>query len=246
MRPPCCSPSTAVKVHLFSPAGHLEKFMVRGMSNLAMIPSASNSMDPRVAVYLRVSTETQIHDSQEAELRDYCNRRGWSNVEWYRDTASGAKQDRRGLTDLMQKVRRGKVDIVLAIKLDRLARSLSHLAQLIAELQVNRVALVCPSQGIDTSNSNPAAALQVNILAAVAQFERELITERVRAGVAAAKARGVRMGRPATPERRKQQVLDLANQGGAAKAISQQLRIPYSSVTQIIRDAGIPPELQET
>ena len=69
----------------------------------------------------------------------------------------------------------GKVDIVLAFKLDRLARSLSHLAQLIAELQVNRVALVCPSQGIDTSNSNPAAHLQLNILAAVAQFERELI-----------------------------------------------------------------------
>ena len=192
-------------------------------------------METRVAVYLRVSTDTQIHDSQEAEMRDYCTRRGWANIEWYRDTASGAKQDRRGLSDLMQKVRRGKVDVVLAFKLDRLARSLSHLAQLIAELQVHRVALVCPSQGIDTSNSNPAAALQVNILAAVAQFERELITERVRAGVAAAKARGVKMGRPATPERRKRQVADLVEQGMTAKAISDRLRMPYSTVTQLIR-----------
>ena len=200
-----------------------------------MISSGSNDMETRVAVYLRVSTDTQIHDSQEAEMRDYCTRRGWANIEWYRDTASGAKQDRRGLSDLMQKVRRGKVDVVLAFKLDRLARSLSHLAQLIAELQVHRVALVCPSQGIDTSNSNPAAALQVNILAAVAQFERDLITERVRAGVAAAKARGVKMGRPATPERRKRQVADLVEQGLTAKAISDRLRMPYSTVPQLIR-----------
>lgn len=192
-------------------------------------------MDQRVAVYLRVSTDTQIHDSQEAELRDYCNRRGWTHIEWYRDTASGAKQDRRGLSDLMQKVRRGKVDVVLAFKLDRLARSLSHLAQLIAELQVHRVALVCPSQGIDTSNSNPAAHLQLNILAAVAQFERELITERVRAGVAAAKARGVRMGRPATPDKRKSQMVALAERGMSARTISEQLRIPYSTVTQLLR-----------
>jgi putative DNA-invertase from lambdoid prophage Rac len=229
------SPSSAEKLNLFSPAGHLEKSMVRGMSNVDMIPSASNGMDSRVAVYLRVSTDTQIHDSQEAELRDYCNRRGWADIEWYRDTASGAKQDRRGLSDLMQKVRRGKVDIVLAFKLDRLARSLSHLAQLIAELQINRVALVCPSQGIDTSNSNPAASLQLNILAAVAQFERELITERVRAGVAAAKARGVRMGWPATPDGKKRKVEELVAQGMTARAISDQLRIPYSTVTQLIR-----------
>lgn len=200
-----------------------------------MIFGASICMDPRVAVYLRVSTDTQIHDSQEAELRDYCVRRGWGNVEWYRDTASGAKQDRQGLTELMQKVRRGKVDVVLAFKLDRLARSLSHLAQLIAELQAHRVALVCPSQGIDTSNSNPAAHLQMNILAAVAQFERELITERVRAGVAAAKARGVRMGRPTTSDRKKRQVAALATTGMSAKGISEQLRVPYSTVTQLLR-----------
>ena len=104
-------------------------------------------MEPKVAAYLRVSTENQIHDSQEAELREYCTRKGGGDVEWYRDTASGA-QDRKGLNDLMQKVRRGKVDIILAFKLDRIARSLSHLAQFIAELQINRVALVCPVRAL--------------------------------------------------------------------------------------------------
>jgi DNA invertase Pin-like site-specific DNA recombinase len=195
-------------------------------------------MELRVAVYLRVSTDNQTHDSQEKELQEYCLRRGWSNVEWYRDTASGAKQDRQGLNELMIKVRRGKVDIILAFKLDRLARSLGHLAQLIAELQNHQVALVCPSQGIDTSNNkyNPAAQLQLNILAAVAQFEKELITERVNAGIAAAKARGVKLGRPTSSGKRKQEVLELYQQGLKAKEIAGQLGMAYSTVTEVIRE----------
>jgi putative DNA-invertase from lambdoid prophage Rac len=72
-----------------------------------------------------------------------------------------------------------KVDIVMCYKLDRLGRSLAHLAQLIAEFQTHGVALVCTSQGIDTTNSNPAAQLQLNILCAVAECEREIIRERV-------------------------------------------------------------------
>ena len=192
-------------------------------------------MEPRVAVYLRVSTENQHHDSQESELQDYCQRRGWNRTECFLDTASGAKQDRSGLNDLMQKVRRGKVDIVLAFKLDRIGRSLSHLAQVLAELQANRVALVVPSQGIDTSNGNPAAHLQLNILAAVAQFERELITERVKAGVAAAKARGVKMGRPLQAEHRAAKVEVLMTKGFSAAQISSSLKIPYSTVTELIR-----------
>jgi DNA invertase Pin-like site-specific DNA recombinase len=194
-------------------------------------------MELRVAVYLRVSTDNQTHDSQEKELQEYCLRRGWSNVEWYRDTASGAKQDRQGLNELMIKVRRGKVDIILAFKLDRLARSLGHLAQLIAELQNHQVALVCPSQGIDTSNNkyNPAAQLQLNILAAVAQFEKELITERVNAGIAAAKARGVKLGRPTSSGKRKKEVLELHQQGLKAKDIAARLGMAYSTVTEMIR-----------
>jgi putative DNA-invertase from lambdoid prophage Rac len=193
-------------------------------------------MEPRVAIYVRVSTESQIHDSQESELQDYCQRRGWNRIEYFRDIASGAKQDRSGLNDLMQKVRRGKVDIVLAFKLDRLARSLGHFAQIIAELQTHQTALVVPTQGIDTSNGNPAAHLQLNILAAVAQFERELITERVRAGVAAAKARGVKMGRPSINRHKKLQVVELSASGKKPSEIAEKLRIAYSSVTEILRE----------
>jgi DNA invertase Pin-like site-specific DNA recombinase len=190
----------------------------------------------RVALYLRVSTDHQSHDSQRAELEDYCQRRGWKSPQWFIDTASGAKQSRNGLNALMDLVRRGKVDAVVTFKLDRLARSLCHLAQLIAELQAHSVALVCPSQGIDTSNANPAAMLQINVLAAVAQFERELITERVNAGLAAAKLRGVRLGRPARSPKLKQRVACLLKDGLSAKAVSEKLSVPYSSVTELARE----------
>jgi len=114
-------------------------------------------MNPRVAIYLRVSTEHQNHESQRTELEEYCQRRGWTKVRWFADTASGTKQSRDSLNELMELVRRGRLDTVVAFKLDRLARSLSHLASLIAELQTHKVALVCPSRGIDTSNGSPCA-----------------------------------------------------------------------------------------
>src|ERR1700745_1381079 len=152
----------------------------------------------RVVIYSRVSTDRQIHDSQLQEVRAYCARRGWHDAEEFSDTASGAKTNRQGLDALMALVRRGRIDAIVCFKLDRLGRSLAHLAQLIGELQTNRVALLCTSQGIDTSATNPAAQLQLNILCAVAEFEREIIRERVNAGLKAARARGIRLGRPST------------------------------------------------
>jgi len=193
-------------------------------------------MGPRVAVYLRVSTDQQTHDSQEAELRHYCEHRRWSDVQWINDVGSGVKQDRAGLSQLMALVYRGKVDVVLTYKLDRLARSLSQLAYIIAELQSHHVAFVCPSQGIDTSNSNPAAQLQINILGAVAQFERELITERVKAGVNAAKERGVKLGRPEKHSGRIVQVRDMVAQGVSAAEIGRTLGIPYSTAGELVRE----------
>ena len=102
------------------------------------------------------------------------------------------------------------------------------------------MALVCPTQGIDTSNSNPAAQLQINILGAVAQFERELITERVQAGVNAAKQRGVKMGRPAKNQKHVEQVKKLMAVFWPAE-IARRLGLPYSTVSELVREikAGI-------
>ena len=145
---------------------------------------------------MRVSTGDQDLSRQRLELREYCERRGWDEVEEFEDVVSGSSSSRVGLDEMMSKVRRGKLEVVLASHLDRLGRSLSHLVQMFGELKGCGCALVVPGQGIDTSKSNPAGELQMNILGAVSEFERGLIRERTVAGLAGAKARGVKLGRP--------------------------------------------------
>jgi len=154
----------------------------------------------RLVIYGRVSTADQSHESQLREIREFCARR-WADSEeviTITDTASGAKTSREGLDRLMKLVRRGKVDVIVCYKLDRLGRSLPHLAQIISELDQHNVSLVATSQGIDTNHDSPAGRLQMHVLIAVAEFERSLIVERVRAGQVAARAKGVTFGRPAT------------------------------------------------
>lgn len=160
-----------------------------------------------VAFYTRVSTLQQTVEPQLIELKAYAAQRGWMVVEQHSDTISGSKADRPGLAQLMEGVRAKRFEAVLAVKLDRMARSLVHFGKLADEFLKHGVALILTSQGIDTSASNPCGKFQQNILAAVAEFERDLIRERTRAGLAAARARGAVLGRcsptmPAAPERR--------------------------------------------
>ena len=188
----------------------------------------------RVAIYLRVSTDRQTTDSQAIELREYCARRGWDEAREFSDTASGAKCSRSGLDSLMKEVRRGRVDVIVAYKLDRLGRSLAHLAQLIGEMAAHRTALVIPAQGIDTSASNPASQLQLNILMAVAEFEREIIRERVNSGLRAARARGAILGRPSTLQTHLPRVQALLQSGASISTISRELRLAYSSAHKLV------------
>ena len=190
----------------------------------------------KVLIYTRVSTDKQNHDSQVQDLREYCTRRGWTEVEEISDVISGAKSSRKGLDRLMQAARRGKVDLVVCFKLDRLGRSLSHLAQLIDEFNTHKVALIVPAQGIDTSEGNPAGKLQLHILYAVAEFEREIIRERVNAGLAAAKKKGVRLGRPATLDAHREDIARLRAIGRTGRAIAAELSLPVGSVFQVIRE----------
>ena len=188
----------------------------------------------KIALYLRVSTDRQTTDSQLIELRDYCARRGWSKVTEYSDTISGAKFSRKALDAMMRDIRRGRIEAVVAYKLDRLGRSLPHLAQLISEMTAHQVALVIPQQGIDTSSTNPASQLQLNILAAVADFEREIIRERVNAGLKAARARGKRLGRPRTLEQHLPHVEALLQSGASISKIARELELPYSSAHKLV------------
>lgn len=189
----------------------------------------------RIAIYSRVSTDKQTHASQLTELREYCQRRGWHRITEFNDIMSGAKFTRQGLDRLMQDIRRSRVDAVLCFKLDRLGRSLPHLAQIVAELTAHAVALICPSQGIDTSNQNPASQLQLNVLMAVAEFERAIIRERVNAGLRAAKANGVKLGRPATLSQHQATVASLVGRGMGVRAIARELRLPVASAAKLVR-----------
>lgn len=191
----------------------------------------------RITIYGRVSTAEQRHDSQIAEVREYCARR-WGDtvvVTVITDTASGSKTSREGLDQVMHLVRHNKVDVVACFKLDRLGRSLPHLAQIITELDQHNVAIVATSQGIDTDQDSPAGRLQMHVLMAVAQFERSLIVERVRAGQAAARAKGVRFGRPATLWQHKETVIELLRNGWTCRRIASEKGIPLGSVFRLSR-----------
>lgn len=193
----------------------------------------------RIVIYSRVSTDKQSTASQLTELREYCQRRGWPEAEIIEDTISGTKTARAGLDEVMQRVRRGRVDVVLAFKLDRLARSLSHLVQMTEEFARHGVALIVPSQGLDTSSDSPAGKLQLQVLAAVGEFERSLIVERVNAGLAAARSRGVKLGRKRTLDTFKPQVAALVAKGKSARKVAQELRIPLGSSFLLCREAKL-------
>lgn len=190
----------------------------------------------RVAIYGRVSTDAQSHTSQLREVRSYV-RRKWpkANVIEYLDKASGARFSREGLDALMRDVRNGKIDVLAIYKLDRLGRSLQHLAQLIAEFEAHGTALIATSQGIDTSDKNPAGLLQMHVLAAVAEFERSVIRERINAGLAAARDRGAQFGRPRTLDARRSEVAKLMRRKMSGREIAAKLNIPVGSIFHVMR-----------
>ena len=150
---------------------------------------------------------------------------------------SGAKVSRPQLDALMAEVWAGGVARVVVYKLDRLGRSLTHLALILDELQRLGVSLICTSQGIDTSGDNPAGRLQLGVLMAVAEFERSLIRERVNAGLRAAKVRGVKLGRPSTLADRRVDVLRLKGQGIGLRETARRLGLPVSSVAKVLKES---------
>jgi len=158
--------------------------------------SSTTEAPSSVAIYARVSTSDQDASMQVAELHEYCKRKGWHHVTDYVDTGwSGTKSSRPELNRLMADVRLGKVQVILTWKLDRLARSLAHLVQTIQELDSLGVRFVAVTQNIDTSISNPMSRFMLQIFGAFAELEREMIRERVCAGVRNAKRKGVQLGR---------------------------------------------------
>ena len=194
----------------------------------------------QVGIYVRVSTEDQDTELQERELVAEAERRGWVHFVYKDQGISGAKFNRPMLNTLLTHIREGRIQVVLAWKLDRIGRSTQHLAEIINILLEANCGLVVPSQGIDTSagSINPASKLQLNVLAAVAEFERDLIRERTLDGLARAKAQGKVGGRrPTIAGQRAQLVKRLAAEGQSIREIAASIEASPSAVHRLLSRA---------
>ena len=191
----------------------------------------------RCAIYARVSTTDQNCELQLSELREYVQRRGWPTAREYVDSGfSGAKASRPALDKLMTDAAKRRFDCILVWKLDRFGRSVLHLNQQLATLTAHGVRFIATSQGLDTDQSNPTSRLMLQVLASVAEFEREMIRERTLMGVRAAKAAGKAVGRPRRVFRR-DEVVRLRDEDGLSwRAIAEQLGIPTMTAVDAYRN----------
>jgi DNA invertase Pin-like site-specific DNA recombinase len=143
-----------------------------------------------IAIYCRVSTEEQDADKQEELCKLTCERQGFNIFKVYKDVISGTKQNRPEFNNLLKDMREGKFDCIMVTKLDRLGRSLQHLLSLFDEFNNRKINFIAVTQNIDTTSAT--GKLQLQIMGAFAEFERNLISERTKEGLRFAKRKGKR------------------------------------------------------
>ena len=189
----------------------------------------------RVAIYARVSTKEQTTETQVAQLEAYCQSRGWADVAVFRDDGiSGVRDNRPELDKLRQRMMAGEFSAIVVSKMDRLGRSLGMILRLWDEADAAGVRVIVIDQGIDTST--PTGRLQRNMLAALAEFERELILERTRTGVARARALGKKFGAPRRiHESVAREVRTRRERGESLRLISQRMNLKLGGVRSVLR-----------
>jgi DNA invertase Pin-like site-specific DNA recombinase len=185
-----------------------------------------------VVVYTRVSTDKQDLEVQLAEIQLYVRQRAWTLVATYSDVASGAREDRSAFRRMLADAARRKFEAVIVQRFDRAARSVKQLVQTLDHLRSCRVAFISLKEDVDTST--PAGELIFHVMAAIGQFERALIADRIRSGLRRAKALGKRLGRPPAPIRR-EQVLALREGGLSYRVIARRLRISAALAHRLVR-----------
>jgi len=186
----------------------------------------------RIALYARVSTTAgqQDPEMQLRELREYAKNRELTITDEYIDRMSGSKDVRPALNRLMADATKRKFDAVLVWKLDRFGRSLRHLVNALAELEALGISFISLRDNLDLTT--PAGRLMFQIIGAMAEFERALIQERVKAGLRNAKAKGRRLGRPpAIVDREK--ICALRDSGTSWRAIAEKLGIGVGTAHRI-------------
>lgn len=192
----------------------------------------------KTAIYARVSTTDQNCEMQLRELREYCARRGWEIAGEYVDTGfSGAKVKRPALDRLMQDARTRKIDCILVWKLDRWGRSVVHSAESIQELRSLGVRWIAVTQNLDTDESNPMSRAMLGMMAVFAEFEREMIRERVKAGMNAAKHAGKRLGRKKVVFDRKK-ALERRAAGDSFRVIAQAHGVSLGTLHRLFQNGS--------
>src|SRR5580658_1637007 len=185
----------------------------------------------RVAFYLRVSTGGQTVENQRQELAKAAEQRGWTVVELYSDSGfSGAKgRDKRPQFDRMCKdAVAGKFDVIAAWSVDRLGRSVLHLAQFVEDMRAAGVGLFLLKQGLDSET--PTGRAMLGMCSVFAELEREIIQERIHAGLARARAQGKTLGRPPITRRTKKRIRQLRAKGHGKLKIARTLHCGVGTV----------------
>ncbi len=191
----------------------------------------------RVAIYTRVSTLDQSNEGQKHELLEYAKNRDWRITRIYSDKISGLKSSRPALDSMLTDAKYRRFDILLVWRIDRLGRSVSHLLAVLESLRALDVEFISLSEAIDTST--PTGKMVFTILAAVAELERAITTERVRMGLENAKRKGVRLGRPAVKRLDPKEVLRIRKErqrGATLREIAKQHSTSVWAVHQACRE----------
>ncbi len=187
----------------------------------------------RVALYARVSTTDQTTENQLRALRAFADARGWSVTEFADRGVSGAKEQRPALDALLKAAKARTVDVVACVKLDRLARSVRHLVTMATEFQALGVDLVVLDQQIDTTT--PSGRLLFHVLAAISEFERDLIRDRVRAGMDRARSQGKHVGRQRIPAKKERRIQALLDEGYGMLRVARMVKVGTGTVQRVAK-----------
>jgi putative DNA-invertase from lambdoid prophage Rac len=191
----------------------------------------------QVAIYCRVSTDDQSCERQERDLRAFAKRAGHHIVAVFRETASGAKNDRAERKKVMALAQDRKIDAILVTELSRWGRSTQDLVQTLDDLHSWKVSVLAQT-GLSFDLSTASGKLMRTIMAGLAEFERDLIRERVKSGLAAAKSRGVVLGRRVgqrPSDKKAKKVLQLHEEGLSYRLIGRNVGLSKNTVMDIIR-----------
>jgi putative DNA-invertase from lambdoid prophage Rac len=188
----------------------------------------------RAGLYARVSTQDQqTLPMQNRAMREYATRRGWTLTMQVKEVGSSASQ-RQMREKLINAARRREIDVVVVWRLDRWGRSVTDLLATLQELEHLSVGFVSLTEALDLTT--PAGRAMAGLLAVFAEFEREILRERVRAGLAHARQNGMRLGRPLTAGLHADQVRKLHRSGLSKSEISRRLNIGRTSVRRILNE----------